>query len=263
MAEAGKVIALVGVLGAGGFVAFQYMNYSEAMNQINLRDPTGATGQAVNQALGFGGYLMAVFGAPPQGTPAGNAYLLLQAALSGSLSAQLAPAPGTSASTGQPVTTTVSTAPPTTPTTNPAPPSPPLPTASDLTNALNTNAATADQWNFAFRQLTGFGIENVFGGNFDSIYGPISSAGTRSSGQMTAQAFLNLPVSEGIKSSGMGAIARFYTPVINSMGSMVYRAQHPSPYRLPIGGGMGALTQASGFEKALWAGGFIRNRMVL
>jgi hypothetical protein len=125
--------------------------------------------------------------------------------------------------------------------------------------------ASPDQWNFAYRELTGYGIEQLYGGNFDAIYGPIQSNGQRPTGNITAQAFLTLPVAKGIAPGGMsgfGAIARFYTPVVNPMASMVYRAQHPSPYRLPVSGGMGALTQATGFEKALWAGGFIRSRRV-
>jgi hypothetical protein len=265
MADGGRTIALLGVVGVGGFAIYEYTQYSHALSIINSADPTGAAGTAIETALPFTSWLMAAFGAPSPGTPAGNAYQLLNAALAGTLASNL-PQPGTSAASGQPMSTSVSTAPQTTAPAPPAPPSTPQPTSADLQNALNTTLATADQWNFVYRQLTGYGIEQVYGGNFDAIYGAIGANGQRPTGQLSAQAFLTLPVAKGIAPtglSGFGAIAQFYTPVVNPMGSMVYRAQHPSPYRLPsVGGGMGAVTQATGFEKALWAGGFIRSRRV-
>lgn len=266
MADAGRTIALVGVVGIGGFAIYEYFNYSNALNIINSADPTGATGAAIEAALPFPSYLMSVFGPPTVGTPAGNAYQLLAAALAGTLASNLPQQPGTSAATGQPATTSITTAPSTTAPPPPAPPSTPQPTAADLQNALHMTVASADQWNYAYRQLTGYGIEQIYGGNFDAIFGPINSNGQRPTGNISAQAFLTLPVAQGISPTalrGLGAIARFYTPVINPMGSMVYRAQHPSPYRLPsVSGGMGAVTQATGFEKALYTGGFLRSRRV-
>lgn len=275
-ADAGRMIVFLGVAGVGGYTIWKYTEYQHALNIFNARDTSGATSNAVEQALPFMSYLMAGFSAPTTGTPAGNAYLLIGQALSGQLTTT-SQTPGTSATTGQPSTTSVSTT-PTTTTTVSASTSPsttssttttasvastPQPTAQDLQTALSTNLASPDQWNYAYRELTGYGIEQLHGGNFDAIYGPIQSNGQRPTGSITAQAFLSLPAAKGL--SGFGAIARFYTPVLNPMGSMVYRAQHPSPYRLPVSGGMtglGALTQATGFEKALWAGGFIRSRRI-
>jgi hypothetical protein len=136
-----------------------------------------------------------------------------------------------------------------------------------LQNALGQTLASPDQWNFAYRQLTGYGIEQIYGGDFGAIYGSIQSDGTRPTGNISAQAFLSMPAGTATKTIGsrrssLGAIARFYTPVVNPMASMVYRAQHPSPYRLPMGGGMGALTQATGFEKTLWAGSWLRSNRI-
>lgn len=268
MADGARTIALLGVVGIGGFAIYEYMRYSQALSFINTADATGNTGKLIQTALPFTSWLMAAFSTPQAGTPAGTAYQLLNAALAGTVSSNL-PQPGTSAATGQPTTTSVSTAPQTTAPAPPAPPSTPQPTAADLQNALQMTVAAPDQWNFVYRQLTGYGIEQIYGGNFDAIYGPIGANGQRSTGNISAQAFLTLPAAKGISPtalSGFGrlaAIAQFYTPVINPMGSMVYRAQHPSPYRLPsVGGGMGAITQATGFEKALWAGGFLRSRRI-
>lgn len=265
MADGGKTIAMLGILGVGGYVAYEYMRYSNALSVINKADPTGATANAVGQALGFMGFLSAGFSQPPAvGTPASQAYQLLTAAAAGTLG-QVTPTPAPGTTAAGPATTTVTTTPGTTPAPPAQPPSPPQPTATDLQNALQSNLGSADQWNYVYRQLTGYGIEQIYGGDFGAIYGAVGSDGTRPTGNITAQAFLNLPSSKGISATGLhgfGAIARFYTPVINSMGSMVYRAQHPSPYRAPIGGSLGALTQATGFEKALWAGGFLRSARI-
>lgn len=262
MADGGKTIAMVGILGVGGYVAYEYFRYSNALSIISQHDPTGATANAIGQALGFMGFLTAGFSPPAAGTPASQAYQLLTAAAAGTLG-QVTPTPGTTAA--GPATTSVTTAPGTTPAPPPLPSSAPQPTAADLQNALNATTASADQWNYAYRQLTGYGIEQIYGGDFGAIYGAVGSDGTRPTGNISAQAFLNLPSAKGLSATGLhgfGAIARFYTPVINSMGSMVYRAQHPSPYRAPMGGSLGALTQATGFEKALWAGGFLRNARI-
>lgn len=262
MADGGKTIAMLGILGVGGYVAYEYFRYSSALSVINQHDPTGATGNAIGQALGFMGFLTAGFSAPTAGTPASQAYQLLSAAAAGTLG-QVTPTPGTTAA--GPATTSVTTAPGTTPAPPPLPPSAPQPTAADLQNALNQTTASADQWNYAYRQLTGYGIEQIYGGDFGAIYGAVGSDGTRPTGNITSQAFLNLPAAKGLSATGLhgfGAIARFYTPVVNSMSSMVYRAQHPSPYRAPMGGSLGALTQATGFEKALWAGGFLRSARI-
>jgi len=115
--------------------------------------------------------------------------------------------------------------------------------------------------------LTGYGIEQLYGTDFDTIFGPVVNGGRPDTGNITADAFLTKPLAKGlVKGSsikGLGTIARFYTPVFNPMSSMVYRSQHPSPYRFPVSGGMGAFTQATGFEKALWAGRFLRSNRIL
>ena len=263
MADGGKTIAMLGILGVGGYVGYEYMRYSNALSVINQHDPTGATGNAIGQALGFMGYLTAGFSPPAAGTPASQAYQLLTAAAGGTLGA-VTPTPGTTAA--GPATTTVTTTPGTTPAPPPLPPAAPQPTAADLQNALNQTTASADQWNFAYRQLTGHGLDQVFGADFGAMFGAVGTDGTRPSGNISAQAFLNMPATMALKPvlglHGFGAIARFYTPVVNPMASMVYRAQHPSPYRAPMGGSLGALTQATGFEKALWAGGFLRTARI-
>lgn len=262
MADGGKTIVMVGIVGIGGYMAYEYMRYSNALSIINKADPTGATGNAIAQALGFMGYLSATFSAPATGTAAAQAYQIITAANAGTLG-QVTQTPGTTAA--GPATTTVTTTPGTTPAPPALPSSSPQPTAADLQNAMNTTLASADQWNFAYRQLTGYGIEQIYGGSFEAIYGALAADGTRATGNISAQAFLNLPSAKGMSATGLhgiGAIARFYTPVINPMGSMVYRAQHPSPYRAPMGGSLGALTQATGFEKALWAGSFLRSARI-
>lgn len=259
----GKTIAMLGIVGIGGYAAYEYMRYSSALAVINKADPTLATGNAIGQALGFMGFLTAGFSPPAAGSAASQAYQLLTAASQGTLG-QVTPTPGTTAA--GPATTTVTKAPGTTPAPPALPPSAPQPTPADLQNALNNQGtASADQWNYAYRQLTGYGIEQIYGGDFAALYGAIGSDGTRPTGNISAQSFLNMPSSKGISATGLhgfGAIARYYTPVVNPMSSMVYRAQHPSPYRAPMGGSLGALTQATGFEKALWAGGFLRNARI-
>lgn len=271
MADATKSLITLGMVGVGGYVIYEYMQYNHAISVINSMDTTGATGNGVQNALPFMSYLTANFSTPTG--VAAQALALIQSALAGTLAPSASGAPGT---TGSGQTTSVSTAPPSTNTntsstggsTAPNPPPPtttPQPTAADLQAHAQISLGSADQWNYSYRQMTGYGIEQIYGGNFDAIYGTIGANGQRSTGNITAQAFLSLPAAKGLTQtalSGFGAIARFYTPVVNPMASLVYRAQHPSPYRLPVSGGMGALTQATGFEKALWAGGFIRSRRV-
>lgn len=266
MAEgAGKTIVMLGVAGVGVYTIYEYTQYSHAINIINGADTTGKTGAAVQAALPFMSYLMAGLSAPAAGTPAGNAYQLIQSALAGTLQAAAASqTPGTSATSGQPSQTSVTTAASTSTASQAAMPQP---ASADLQKALNMSTATADQWNYAYHQLTGYGIEQLYGSSFDTIYGAPDSNGNRSTGLMSADAFLSLPGAKGLTRvaslKGLGAIARFYTPVVNPMSSMVYRAQHPSPYRFPVSNGMGAFTQATGFEKALWSGRFLRGNKIL
>jgi hypothetical protein len=213
------------------------------------------------------------------------------------------PTPGTTptmVAAGAP--TSVSTVPTTTPTTgggaqgtSAAMPTVQQPTAADLQSTCGGNATmNADQWNYCYRQLMGAGIDSVFNFNFNTVYGAVQSNGTRSSGQMTASAFLSAPGNSGFVTpqtpqgssslgaplsivgprnlrvasranlAGLAAITHFYTPVVNPLGSMVYRAQHPSPYRYPMTGGSGfsGFTQPTGFEAALWGSGSLwRNKL--
>lgn len=172
------------------------------------------------------------------------------------------PTPGTTPTMTQAQTpTSVSTAPTTTPATTTTTTGTAAPTATDLQNQLNQTLAGADAWNYAYAQLTGVGIDRRYGFSFDQVYGSIVN-GVRNNGQLlTANAFLTMPAAFGFttpaKLSGLGAIAQFYTPVVAPQGSMIYRAQHPSPYRYPMAG-LGAFTQATGFEKALWGGRSLR-----
>ena len=67
--------------------------------------------------------------------------------------------------------------------------------------------------------------------------------------------------------SGLGsAIARFAGPWIPSYGNMIYMAHHPLPYTPTFNlrgfRGIGAFTQASGMEKALWQQGQIRSNRI-
>jgi hypothetical protein len=261
-ANVGKTIITVGVAGAGAYVIYEYTRYSHALSVMDTADPTRKLSTSVDQTLGFFSYLMAGISAPAPGTPAANAYAAVQQALAGTALPPPPPPPGSTPS--GPTDTSVKPPPPTAP--PPPPPSLPQPTGADLQKVLNLTIASPDQWNYAYRQLTGYGIEQLYGSDFDTVFGAITN-GARPTGSITADAFLSLPLSRGLvkKSSisGLGTIARFYTPVVNPMSSLVYRSQHPSPYRFPVSGGMGAFTQATGFEKALWAGRFLRSNRIL
>ena len=164
--------------------------------------------------------------------------------------------------------TSVSTASQTTP-----PPSGTMQTlAQNMVNTLGTTNATADQWNFAYAKIMGQGIDKQYGLNFDSVYGPITSAGVRNNGAtMTALTFIQLAASAhpgGLPGlSGLGsAIARFSGRWIPSYGNMIYMAHHPLPYsptyNLRGFRGLGAYTQASGMEKALWQQGHLRGNRI-
>lgn len=261
MADAGKMIMTLGVVGVGGYVIYEYSRYNSALNTISSSSYGSQTALATQAYLPFLSYLMAGFSLPTDKNALG-AYNLIQGALAGTLG-QATQAPGTTSS-GQTTQTSVSGS---ANTSTAAQAAMPQPTAADLQKVLNASTGTADQWNWAYHQLTGYGIEQLYGADFDVIYGAADSSGVRSTGIITAGAFLQMPLNKGLKRvaslSGLGAIARFYTPVVNSMASMVYRAQHPSPYRFPVGSGLGAFTQASGFEKALWAGRFLRGNKIL
>lgn len=243
MADSGiKDILILGGVAVGGYLLYNWWINSQAVGPAtNTQLPTPGTTPTMNQAGGTTSVSTIQTSTPATGSPQ----------------------QGTSASV----------------------PTVQQPTPADLQNALgHPGTANADQWNFVYRSIMGAGIDQVFNFNFDGVYGAVTSNGTRSSGQMTAIAFLNAPASHGLTvpqvpvgsavsassiqhrtaMSGLGNIANFYSPVLNSFGSMVYRSQHPSPYRFPqtSGTGFGAFTQPTGFENALWASGSLwRNRL--
>jgi len=152
-----------------------------------------------------------------------------------------APTPGTTQTmqqSQQPVS--ISTAPPATPPPTPPPPPLPQPSAADLQKALNMTTATADQWNYAYKQVTGYGIEQAYGTDFDSIYGPVGSDGTRpigNGGLISADAFLHYPGYQGktlrTSLSGLGLLtsSNFFVPQVNLPGSM---ASFVPPVAIPL-----------------------------
>lgn len=313
MADSGKNLIMFGVIGAGGYLIYEYMQYSSAMNTASSGNATNLS--ALEQALPFLTWLqMNWTGAASGTTTQQTIYNGLQSILSGTAAASTtSTTPGTTpASTGTP--TTVSTAPPSTtttsgstaPSTTPQPIVQTAPTivrqpvstrsgilsmATQMQSAIGMSTANADQWNYAFRQITGQDISTYYGFNFDTVYGAVVN-GARSSGQLTAQAFLNMgqgaatvtptqsagsssggtvhPVRGGVK--GLGAIARYPGPAILPIGNLLYQAHHPLPY-LPsytlkgLGGfgrpGLGAPTHPLGFERALYAGLPLRSNKVL
>lgn len=270
MADTGKTVLMVGLVAGGGYLLWQYTAYASGINLLNQLQ--AGLGTQVGTDIPFFSFVM--------GSAANaNELALLQAAVSagGNLSA-LQSAVGATSSSATPGTTstmnqaqqptTVSTSPSTTPTTSASSGSSVVtvqqPSATDLQNNINMTSATADQWNVAYRALMGYGIDQVYNFNFDTVYGAIGANGQRATGNMTAQAFLAAPGLHGYQPtpmtgmSGLAAIAHFFTPVVSPQGSLIYAAQHPSPYRQPMRGmgrGMGAFTQTTGLEKALWAGG--------
>lgn len=155
---------------------------------------------------------------------------------------------------GQP--TSVSTAPSSTPA---QPSSTMTALANNLTSVLGMTSASADQWDFAFSKIMGQAIDQKYGLSFDGIYGPVVG-GLRRTGNMSALVFLQLAAASvpgGLPGlSGLSsAIVRF--PANWGAGALntLTERQHPLPYALTHRlRGLGAFTQATGFEKALWAG---------
>lgn len=152
--------------------------------------------------------------------------------------------------------TSISTAPPSTP----AQPSANMTSlASSLTQYLGMATASADQWNYAFSHLMGIGIDTKYGLDFGRVYGQVSG-GVRPTGNMSALAFLQLAAASlpgGLPGlSGLSsAIVRFPGSWSAGMLNTLTERQHPLPYALTYRlRGLGAFTQATGFEKALWAG---------
>lgn len=269
MADATKQIMLFGVVGAGAYVAYEYYRYSSAIN-------TGSGGNAttiasVEAQLPFFTFLMMNF-SPTSGTAAQQTlYNQIQSILSGQATTASTPQPGTT-STSQP--TSVSAAPPSTPA--PLPPAPPAKTsivnarrgmASQLEAAISMTTANADQWNYAYNQVTGQGADARYGFNFDAVYGPVVN-GARSSGTMSADVFLQMAsgASGGSGSRrGLGFIANFPGARFSTVGNMLYLVHHPFPYSPTYnlkGVGLGAVTQATGFEKALFTNQRLRSNRI-
>jgi hypothetical protein len=84
-----------------------------------------------------------------------------------------------------------------------------------MTTALPTHptVATADQWNWAYRQVTGQGLDEQYGFNFDVVYGPVA---TRANDSMTAIGFiLRAHPQYGI--SGLSAMTTGQFPVVRNL----------------------------------------------
>ena len=252
--DATKTILTLGIVGVGGYLVYEYTRYNSAISALTGGDPTQIA--AVQGQIPFMTYVMLNLGIGTATTQQATALAAIEKYLSGNVVMPPTTTPGTTPTMGAAqLPTSVSTVPTTTPTTAPSTgPTVSQPTAADLQHAINMTLANADQWNYAYHQLMGAGIDQVYGFNFDTVYGAVVK-GVRSSGQLSAQGFLNAPVVAGFKptsgvSGGLGAIAHFYTPVTRSSGSMVYSAQHPSPYRQG-NLNMSGFTQPTGFELAL------------
>lgn len=272
--DAGRMILMLGVLGVGGYIAYEYTQYQTGLSNLNHADPSGATAAAIQANLSFMSWLTLKLGmGSPSGNAEANAFTALQNAIAGVVTMPPTPTPGTTptmSAGGQ--STSVSTTPTTTPTTGGTTTASSAatvsqPTAADLQHAINKTLANADQWNYGYKQLLGTGIESVYGFNFDQVYGAVQGREQiRSSGMMTAQAFLSAPVNAGFKPtagfSGLGAIAHFYTPITRSVGSMLYSAQHPSPYRQPSYN-LAGFVQPLGFEMALLGRQTLRSNRII
>lgn len=248
----GQTILLVGVAGVGGYLAWEYYQYSSALSTA-----TQGNQSLISQAesiLPFFTYLSANWG----GTGSLNAqqlsvYQAIQAVQHPSTASSQQPTvPGTTSST-QP--TNASTVPGSTgqPSSSTSPTTVPTPTiATSMANTIQMTTATADQWNYAYGQLMGHGADAQYNFNFDKVYGPVVN-GTRWSGTMSAQVFLQM-AQNGAGMNGLGTIVRLAGPALATQGNLIYQAHHPFPY-VPTYTlrGLGAVVQATGFEKALFA----------
>lgn len=269
--DAGKTILMLGVVGVGGYLVYEYTRYHSAISGLTGGDPTSMA--AAQAQIPFMTYVMLNLGIGTATAQQATALAAIQKYLSGQLVTSPTPTPGTTPTmTASQSPVSVSTTPTSTPTTagsaggtSSSTPTVQQPTAADLQHAINMTLANADQWNYAYHQLMGAGIDQVYAFNFDTVYGAVVN-GVRSSGQLSAQGFLNAPVVAGFKPtsgvSGLGAIAHFYTPVTRSSGSMLYSAQHPSPYRQPMTN-LAGFTQPTGFEMALLGRQTLRGNKII
>jgi len=301
MALNSKSILLLGIAGAGGYALYEYWQYSSGVN--TLATPTGSTTpdptavSSIETLLPFFTYLEMKLGMTSGATAQ---QLAVFNAMTGASPIAQSQQPGTT-STTQP--TSVSTAPSTTP--QPLPPVPvPAPTppapgsfrvagsalASQMVAQINTTSANADQWNYAYRALSGgVDISTTYGFNFDTVYGPVdSSSGVRSSGVMNVYQFLQMahaaatltPAAIAVTSGrgatlvrggtgthigfrGIGAISTFEGRPVSTHGNLLYMAHHPMPYSPTYAlRGLGGVTQATGLEKVLFARQGLRSNRI-
>lgn len=261
----GQTILLVGVLGAGGYLAYEYYQYSHAIN--SLANGNQSVISSAENVLSFFQYLSANWsGTGGMSAAQVQIYQAIQAFLSGATTQTQTPAPGTTSS-NQPTnigTTSGSTTSGSTSSTSPTTiPTPSIATA--MANAIGMQTANADQWNYAYNQLMGQGADAQYKFNFDKVYGPVVN-GVRWSGTMSAQVFLQM-AQNGAGMSGLGTIVRLAGPALTTQGNLIYQAHHPFPYvptyTLRGLGAMGAMVQASGFEKALFTRQPMRSNRLL
>lgn len=214
MADTGKTILVLGVVGAGAYLLYEWW----AGQQAAASTPTTGSGT-------------------PGTTP-------------------------TMQQTQQP--TNIGTTPPSTTPPTPAPSGTMTTLVANMQQQLNgKTTATADQWDWAFSNIMGQPIDVKYGINFDSVYGPAVNGVRNNGATMSGLMFLQLAASAkggtlpGL--TGFGKIAQYAGPRYFTAGNMIYQIHHPFPYQPSFNlRGMGAYTQASGWERALWAGRRLR-----
>jgi hypothetical protein len=158
--------------------------------------------------------------------------------------------------------------------------------ASQMVAQINATSANADQWNYAYRALSGgVDISTAYGFNFDTVYGAVVN-GARSSGVMSVYQFLQMaqaaetqtpaaiPITSGrgamvvrggttLARRGFGAIQTFAGRPVSTQGNLLYMAHHPMPYAPTYAlRGLGGVTQATGLEKVLFARQGLRSNRI-
>lgn len=261
MADTGKQILMFGLIGAGGYLAYEYWQYSNGVNAIAATNPATSGGPSaavtgIQSTLPFFTYLSILWGGTGTAQQA-QVYAAIQAANAGTTATVTGTTPGTTSTMnqgGQP--TSVSTAPPST-TTAPTP----LETlAANMTSNLGVSTSSADAWDSAFTQIMGQAIDAKYGFSFDQVYGPNVNGVRNNGATMTALMFLQLAATAKGGSlpglSGLGAAFVRYQGFVPPMqGNMMFHAHHPLPYGVTYTlRGLGAFTQPTGFEAALFAG---------
>lgn len=266
--DTGKTILMLGVVGAGGYLLYEYSQYSTGINAVvAAAQQAGVTSYTVanlQTAVPFTTYLEIIWGLTADTTK--GLVSAIQAGAKGTLTttASSTTTPGTTTTMQQSGSgTSVSTAPTSTPNATAQPSGTMTTLANNMAQAIGMTTANADQWNYAFNQIMGQGIDAKYSLNFDQVYGAVVNGKRNNGATMSALMFLQLAASAKGGSlpglSGFGRIAQFAGPRYQTTGNMLYQAHHPFPYQpsFNLAGmkGMGAYTQASGFERALWAGG--------